>query len=168
MQWSFLRICVYADPNIQDIMVDIWRFPTWCFPFEFVGFFQKIWDTFYLILIYSAVSRGACVRERRLPGGLASSLFVSHCPSRKHLHSSLLSSRTVLGIALLLRVVLGIERWEAQWATSCKFVPLSLLSTSYFSSRWDAEFTRPLWVFGISSYDFLGNSDHIVFSYRYR
>lgn len=30
----------------------------------------------------------------------------------------------------------------------------------------DAEFTRPLWVFGISSYDFLGNSDHIVFSYR--
>lgn len=30
----------------------------------------------------------------------------------------------------------------------------------------DAEFTRPLWVFGISSYDFLGNSDHLVFSYR--
>ena len=23
MQWSFLRICVYADPNIQDVMVDI-------------------------------------------------------------------------------------------------------------------------------------------------
>lgn len=30
----------------------------------------------------------------------------------------------------------------------------------------DAEFTRPLWVFGISSYDFLGNSNHIIFSYR--
>ncbi|KAL5200706.1 hypothetical protein ABZP36_021909 [Zizania latifolia] len=30
----------------------------------------------------------------------------------------------------------------------------------------DAEFTRPLWVFGISSYDFLGNGNHIVFSYR--
>ncbi|XP_004964876.1 uncharacterized protein LOC101764724 isoform X2 [Setaria italica] len=29
----------------------------------------------------------------------------------------------------------------------------------------DAEFTRPLWVFGISSYDFLGNSN-IIFSYR--
>jgi hypothetical protein len=23
MQWSFLRICVYADPNIQDVWVDI-------------------------------------------------------------------------------------------------------------------------------------------------
>ncbi|XP_047075578.1 uncharacterized protein LOC124685287 [Lolium rigidum] len=30
----------------------------------------------------------------------------------------------------------------------------------------DAEFTRPLWVFGISSYDFLGKSNHIVFTYR--
>ncbi|XP_062228373.1 uncharacterized protein LOC133926445 isoform X2 [Phragmites australis] len=30
----------------------------------------------------------------------------------------------------------------------------------------DAEFTRPLWVFGISSYDFYGNSNHIIFSYR--
>jgi hypothetical protein len=31
----------------------------------------------------------------------------------------------------------------------------------------DAEFTRPLWVFGISSYGFLGESNHIVFSYRF-
>uniref|UniRef100_A0A8I6Y5F6 Peptidase S9 prolyl oligopeptidase catalytic domain-containing protein n=1 Tax=Hordeum vulgare subsp. vulgare TaxID=112509 RepID=A0A8I6Y5F6_HORVV len=30
----------------------------------------------------------------------------------------------------------------------------------------DAEFTRPLWVFGINSYDFLGKSNHIVFTYR--
>ncbi|KAK3131941.1 hypothetical protein QOZ80_6AG0513680 [Eleusine coracana subsp. coracana] len=32
----------------------------------------------------------------------------------------------------------------------------------------DAEFTRPLWVFGISSYDFLGGSNHIILSYRQR
>jgi len=30
----------------------------------------------------------------------------------------------------------------------------------------DAEFTRPLWVFGISSYGFLGKSNHIIFTYR--
>uniref|UniRef100_A0A0E0L9B2 Peptidase S9 prolyl oligopeptidase catalytic domain-containing protein n=1 Tax=Oryza punctata TaxID=4537 RepID=A0A0E0L9B2_ORYPU len=30
----------------------------------------------------------------------------------------------------------------------------------------DAEFTRPLWVFGISSYGFLGESNHIIFNYR--
>nr|CAB3467467.1 unnamed protein product [Digitaria exilis] len=30
----------------------------------------------------------------------------------------------------------------------------------------DAEFTRPLWVFGISSYDFLGKSNRIIFTYR--
>ncbi|CAL5037490.1 unnamed protein product [Urochloa decumbens] len=32
----------------------------------------------------------------------------------------------------------------------------------------DAEFTRPLWVFGISSYDFLGKSNHMIFTYRQR
>ncbi|XP_020191972.3 uncharacterized protein [Aegilops tauschii subsp. strangulata] len=32
----------------------------------------------------------------------------------------------------------------------------------------DAEFTRPLWVFGNRSYDFLGNSNHIVLTYRQR
>jgi hypothetical protein len=30
----------------------------------------------------------------------------------------------------------------------------------------DAEFTRPLWVFGISTYDFLGGSNHIILTYR--